>query len=120
RAALAALGGVAMARVAVLCAGNALSGPGGYWFGFWTDPVARSGYVVVAFAVFGWLLVATGWAVATVVGGRRATGLVLLGAGVVLAALGLVVGAIGLERAVTVWNDQMGLLPWGLSRILGI
>lgn len=119
-AALAALGGVAMARVAVLCAGNALSGPGGYWFGFWTDPVARSGYVVVAFAVFGWLLVATGWAVATVVGGRRATGLVLLGAGVVLAALGLVVGAIGLERAVTVWNDQMGLLPWGLSRILGI
>ena len=27
---------------------------------------------------------------------------------------------IGLERALTAWNDQMALLPWGLSRILGI
>ena len=118
--ALAALGGVAMARVVVLMAGNVLSGPGGYWFGFWTDPVARSGYVVVAFALFGWLLVATGWAIAVVSGPRRALGVVLGGAGLVLAALGLVVAAIGLEQAVTVWNDQMGLLPWGLSRILGI
>ena len=27
---------------------------------------------------------------------------------------------IGLESALTVWNDEMGLLPWGLARILGI
>jgi hypothetical protein len=27
---------------------------------------------------------------------------------------------VGLERALTAWNDQVGLLPWGLSRILGI
>jgi hypothetical protein len=45
----------------------------------------------------------------------------------VLAAVGLglaipagIVAAIGLEEALTVWNDQMGLLPWGLARILGI
>ncbi len=30
------------------------------------------------------------------------------------------VAAIGLETALTVWNDEMGLLPWGLARILGI
>ncbi|MFC7485106.1 hypothetical protein ACFQX7_40615 [Luedemannella flava] len=30
------------------------------------------------------------------------------------------VATIGLERALTVWNDQLALLPWGLSRILGI
>jgi hypothetical protein len=30
------------------------------------------------------------------------------------------VAVIGLERALTIWNDQMALLPWGLSRILGI
>ena len=30
------------------------------------------------------------------------------------------VAAIGLEKALTIWNDQMALLPWGLSRILGI
>ncbi|MGM1063971.1 hypothetical protein [Saccharothrix sp. Mg75] len=27
---------------------------------------------------------------------------------------------LGLERALTAWNDQLALLPWGLSRILGI
>ena len=32
----------------------------------------------------------------------------------------LIVALIGLEQALTVWNDQMGLLPWGLARILGI
>ena len=31
-----------------------------------------------------------------------------------------VVGLIGLEAALTLWNDEMGLLPWGLARILGI
>jgi TRAP-type C4-dicarboxylate transport system permease small subunit len=46
---------------------------------------------------------------------------VLLSAiGVPLALLGGLVAAVGLERALTVWNDQMALLPWGLSRILGI
>ncbi|CNF12391.1 Uncharacterised protein [Mycobacterium tuberculosis] len=34
--------------------------------------------------------------------------------------LGSLTAAIGLERALTLWNDQMALLPWGLSRILGI
>ena len=30
------------------------------------------------------------------------------------------IGLVGIERALTAWNDQVGLLPWGLSRILGI
>jgi hypothetical protein len=38
----------------------------------------------------------------------------------VLALLGTFIGLIGAEAALTVWNDQLGLLPWGLSRILGI
>ena len=25
-----------------------------------------------------------------------------------------------MEKALTIWNDQMALLPWGLARILGI
>ena len=33
---------------------------------------------------------------------------------------GLLLAAVGLEDALTVWNDQLALLPWGLSRILGI
>jgi hypothetical protein len=82
--------------------------------------MARSLYVTVAFALFVWVLVAAGWALAGALGGRRATGFVLAGAGAVLAVLGTFIGLIGAEAALTVWNDQMGLLPWGLSRILGI
>ena len=117
---LAAIGGAAALRVGLLLAVLTPTGPGGYWFGFWTDPLARSLYVTVAFAAFGWVIVAAAWALATQIGGRRATGVVIAGVGIVLAVFGALIGAIGLEAALTAWNDQMALLPWGLSRILGI
>jgi hypothetical protein len=117
---VAALGGAALLRVVLLLAALVPTGPGGYWFGFWTDEMARSVYVTVAFALFIWVLVAAGWALGGALGGRRATGFVLAGAGAVLALLGTFIGLIGAEVALTVWNDQLGLLPWGLSRILGI
>jgi TRAP-type C4-dicarboxylate transport system permease small subunit len=50
----------------------------------------------------------------------RAVGAVVAGVGAVLAVFGSLIGLIGLEVALTAWNDEMGLLPWGLSRILGI
>ena len=53
-------------------------------------------------------------------GPRRAVAAVLVAAGSALAAVAALVGAVGLEEALTAWNDQMALLPWGLSRILGI
>lgn len=117
---VAVLGGVALLRVALQLAVLAPTGPGGYWFHFWTDPAGRSVYVTVAFALFLWFVVAGGWALAAALGARRAWGFALAGVGLVLAAIGGFVGAVGLERALTVWNDQLGLLPWGLARILGI
>jgi len=51
---------------------------------------------------------------------RVAVGRVMVAAGLTLALLAGGVAVIGLEKALTVWNDQMALLPWGLSRILGI
>jgi hypothetical protein len=96
------------------------TGPGGYWFHFWTDPVARSAYVIVAFAAFGWVVVAGAWALAAQVGALRAVGTVVAAVGTVLAVFGALIGSIGLEAALTAWNDEMALLPWGLSRILGI
>ncbi|GAA1807358.1 hypothetical protein [Agromyces neolithicus] len=117
---LAAIGGAVSLRVGLLLAVLAPTGPGGYWFGFWTDPLARSLYLTVAFAAFGWVVVAAAWALATQIGGRRATGVVIAGIGIVLAAFGALIGTIGLEAVLTAWNDQMALLPWGLSRILGI
>lgn len=117
---ISAVGGAIVLRVVVLLVALAPSGPGGYWFGFWTDPVRRTVYITVAFALFIWVLVAAGWSLSGQLGVRRAWGVVLAGVGTVLAVIGTCIGIVGLEAALTVWNDQMGLLPWGLARILGI
>ncbi|WP_127476915.1 hypothetical protein [Microbacterium sulfonylureivorans] len=117
---IAAVGGVIVLRCIVTLASLSFSGPGGYWFAFWTEPVFRTAYIAVAFALFVWVFVAAGWALSIQVRARRATGYVLAAIGAGLAVPSLVIGLIGLERALTLWNDEMGLLPWGLARILGI
>jgi len=118
----AAISGVALARTVILLVALAARGPGRYWFNFWTAPTLRSVYITIGFAAFGWLFVVTVMVLGQRYGfrGRRAVGSVLLGAGLTLGLLAGLVAAIGLERALTVWNDQLALLPWGLSRILGI
>jgi hypothetical protein len=117
---IATLGGVALLRIVLLLAALAPTGPGGYWFGFWTDPTRRSLYVTIAFALLLWLVVAAAWTLAVQLGRRRATGVALAGTGAAIGGIAVFVGLVGAETALTVWNDQMGLLPWGLSRILGI
>ena len=116
----AVLAGVSLLRCLPTLLALSHTGPGGYWFAFWTETGWRALYVSVAFALFCWMFVAAGWAMAPGLGGRRATGAVLAGAGAGLAGAALFVALYGLEAALTVWNDQMGLLPWGLARILGI
>ncbi|MFF2271534.1 hypothetical protein ACFVTX_04635 [Agromyces sp. NPDC058136] len=117
---IAAVGGAVVLRCIVTLVALSFTGPGGYWFSFWTDPVLRTAYIALAFALFVWVFVAAGWAAAGQVGARRATGFVLAAVGAALLVPSLVIGAIGLERALTLWNDELGLLPWGLARILGI
>ncbi len=117
---VATLGGVALLRVVLLVAVLAPTGPGGYWFGFWTDPARRSLYVTIALALLLWLVVAAAWTLATQLGARRATGFALLGVGAAVGGVAVLVGVVGAETALTAWNDQLGLLPWGLARILGI
>ncbi len=117
---IAAVGGVVMLRCILTLFALSFTGPGGYWFGFWTDPVLRTAYITVAFALFVWVFVAAGWALSAQIRARRATGYVLAAVGAGLLVPAVVVGAIGLETALTAWNDEMGLLPWGLARILGI
>ncbi|MDW4574476.1 hypothetical protein R8Z57_16990 [Microbacterium sp. M3] len=117
---IAAVGGVVMLRCILTLFALSFTGPGGYWFAFWTDPVLRTVYISVAFALFVWVFVAAGWALAAQVRARRATGFVLAAVGAGLTIPAVAVGIAGLEAALTLWNDEMGLLPWGLSRILGI
>lgn len=118
----AVIGGVALLRSVLLLAALAGRGPGKYWFAFWTAPTLRTVYLTVAFAAFCWLFVATAVVLRDRYGllRRRAVGLTLVAAGVPLGLLSALVAFIGLERALTIWNDQLALLPWGLSRILGI
>jgi energy-converting hydrogenase Eha subunit E len=118
----AAIGGVALVRTALLLAALVLRGPGHYWFSFWTDPTARSVYVTVAFALFVAVFASTYVVLRTAYGlsRRRAAGRLLLAAGTAVTVLGGLVTIMGAERALTVWNDQLALLPWGLHRILGI
>ncbi|MFI7673374.1 hypothetical protein [Actinophytocola sp. NPDC049390] len=116
----AAVGGLALLRTVLLLAALALRGPGHYWFDFWTDPAARSVYITVAFAAFLGVFVVAYTTLRTGMGRRAATGRVLVAVGTPLLVLGGLVAVTGLERALTMWNDQLALLPWGLSRILGI
>ena len=117
---IAAVGGVVVLRCIVTLLALSVTGPGGYWFSFWTEPTRRTVYIAIAFALFAWVFVAAAWALATQIGRRRAVGTVLAGVGAGLALPALAVALIGLEAALTAWNDEMGLLPWGLARILGI
>lgn len=117
---ISAVGGVMVLRCILALFAVSFTGPGGYWFGFWTDETLRTVYIAFAFAAFIWTFVAAGWALGVRVGSRRATGAVLAAVGLGLAIPATIVAIIGLEQALTVWNDQMGLLPWGLARILGI
>ncbi|MBO2458881.1 hypothetical protein [Actinomadura violacea] len=117
----AAVGGAALLRTVILLLALAGRGPGRYWYDFWAEPGPRSFYITVAFAAFLWVLtVALLTARGSGLPRRRAAGVTLIGAGAPLTVLGALVAALGLERALTLWNDQMALLPWGLSRILGI
>jgi hypothetical protein len=116
----AAVGGLALLRTVLLLGALAVRGPGHYWFDFWTDPVARSVYITVAFAAFLGVFVVAYTALRGGMGRRAATGRVLVAAGAPLLVFGGLVAVIGLEQALTWWNDQLALLPWGLSRILGI
>jgi hypothetical protein len=99
----------------------AVRGPGYYWFQFWTDAGWRTVYVTVACAAFmavfvvAHLVLRNGYGMSR----WRAGGRLLIAIGVPLAVLGGLVAMIGLEHALTVWNDQLALLPWGLARILG-
>jgi Glycosyl hydrolase family 67 C-terminus len=118
----AAVGGAALVRTVILLVALVNRGPGRYWYLFWTAPNSRFAYITVAFAAFCWV-----FAVAFVVlrdgyglPRRRALGRVLAALGVPLVLLGVLVTALGLERALTFWNDQLALLPWGMARILGI
>lgn len=118
----AALGGALLLRTVLLTGAMSFTGPGGYWFRFWTDDLARTIYVTVATAALLWVFVAATMALRSAYGLGRAgaVGAVLAGIGTPLLGLGALLAGVGLEESLTTINDQMAVLPLGLSRILGL
>ncbi len=119
---IAALPAALLAPTLLLAAVVSLRGPGGFWYQFWTDATWRTAFVTLNVAAIFWLL-------AVLYGAQRcqlglsiagAIGRILVAMGATIALLGLVPALFGLERMLTAINDEMVVLPPGLSRILGI
>ncbi|MDT0201689.1 hypothetical protein [Nocardioides sp. AE5] len=118
----AGLGGALVLRSVLFMAAVGVRGPGGYWYRFWIDETTREIYVTLAFAAFLHSLVV----VVVVLGAayglrlRQGIGAVLIGIGAALLLVSALLGVPGLETALTKLNDEMAVLPLGLSRILGL
>ncbi|HQV92556.1 MAG TPA: hypothetical protein PLA46_13305, partial [Phycicoccus sp.] len=118
----AGLGGVLTLRTLWLAGALSVSGPGGYWLRFWTDESWRTVYVTVGIGLLLWSLVVVGLTFrhAYAVSRLAALGVPLLGVGLPLLALGGLMAGVGLENGLTTINNQMAVLPLGLSKILGL
>ncbi len=115
-------GAALLLKTALLSVVVMVRGPGLYWYRFWTDEQYRNVYVTLSFALFLWLFWVTYVVMRSAYGlGRaRSFGRVLLAIAVPVLGLGALMQVFGLEASLTTFNDQMALLPLGLSRILGI
>jgi hypothetical protein len=118
----AGLGAAFLLKTLLLSLAVVWRGPLLYWYRFWTDEQWRNLYVTISVAAFLWLFWVTYVVLRSAYDCRRLTALgrVLVGVGVPAVAFGALTMWSGLESALSTFNDQMALLPLGLSRILGI
>ncbi|MGF1662279.1 MAG: hypothetical protein ACFCVG_07365 [Kineosporiaceae bacterium] len=121
--------GAHLVGAAVLPAAVAWRGHLAAWYGFWVEPAGRTVFVVAAVTGLVWLVAGPVLALTGARAGavRASAARILapaagaLGAiGAPLLLLGVVVGRAGTERFLTALNDELVVLPNGLSRILGI
>jgi hypothetical protein len=96
-------------------------GPLFFWYEFWTSDTFRIVAGIVGTASVGWVIIGL---LAVELQHNRMTAGVLGHIAILASAPMLLTGLasyfIGLERALTLVNDQLVILPLGLSRILGI
>ena len=119
---LAALAASLLLPTALLTAVVAVRGPGYFWLNFWTNAAGRTLFVTLNVAAIAWMFFVL-YAVQRASMNRsvlEALGNLSLAVGAVFVALGLVPASAGLEKTLTAINDEMAVLPLGLSRILGI
>ncbi len=116
---IAAVGGALVLRCVIALVPVSLSGPDGVLVELWSIPALRALYLTVAFALVAWVFVAAGWSLSAQIGRRRAAGVVLAGMGAASALPAATVALLGASTALRSWNEQIGILPWHVSRWSG-
>lgn len=107
---------------AVPLAPVAVRGPLFLWYRLWTDATFRIVFIAANGLVGAWVFWTLYRTLRDVAGRPRlsASGHLLVAVGGVLIAAGAVPALMGLEQAITRLNNEMAVLPLGLSLILGI
>ena len=119
---LAALAASLLLPTALLTAAVAVRLPGFFWLNFWTNAAVRTLFVTLNVAAIVWMFFVL-YAVQRAALDRsvpQTLGNLSLAVGTVFLVMGLVPAPAGLENTLTAINDEMAVLPLGLSRILGI
>ena len=98
----------------------AIRGPFYFWYHMWTSDLFKTLFlalfIMLLFRKFQvYLILGKQWR-----GGRGAGALVFLALGIQGLIAGIALWAFGLETSLTALNDQLLILPGGLSRIMGI
>jgi hypothetical protein len=117
-----ALGGPVLLQTILLLAVISIRGPGYLWMRFWTSTDFRLVFITLTVVTSLWLLFSLIAAMRSVRahGYLNTLGSLLVAYGMPTLEIGLVVHLLGLDPVLTAFNDQMAILPMGLSRILGI
>jgi hypothetical protein len=112
----------AMLFLGMLMIFTAWRGPTAFWYFFWTSASFRVVFMMI-FVLF-YLRAYYTWAVTLTTTLHhpvmKSIGIMLLVKGILFSAGGGVASFFGFEKTLTVLNDELMLLPGGLSRILGI
>jgi hypothetical protein len=111
-----------LAMVILPIAMTSVRGPIYYWYQFWMGPQIRMIYIIVAMAVSAWSLSVfyLGQRGGNMKSRIAAVSNLFLSISASLILLGTVISFVGLEKSITAINDELAILPLGLSRILGI
>lgn len=101
---------------------TAWRGPTAFWHFFWSSSAFRTGFLMlfVLFIFLAYFVWAATLHTRVKINKAGTAGSVMLIQGILFAAAGGLVASLGFEKVLTVLNDELMILPGGLSRILGI
>ena len=98
----------------------AIRGPISFWLPFWTSENFRTAFFTIWILISAWIYLRLWLEFKRKDNGFQAFGKVLLVQGMMYLVGGASVYFIGLEKMLTYLNDELLVLPGGLSRIMGI